>query len=89
MIDLKELNKTINYLNELKKKEEEKQLKELKDVIENELKRKLEDVLENFESQALVNFINTYEKNVCFDYNYTELIESIKSVLKVDVWEVD
>lgn len=89
MIDLKELDKTINYLNELKKKEEEKQLEELKEVIENELKKELEHTLRDFVSQALLNFINTYGKSVCFDYNYIELLETIKSVLKVDVWEVD
>jgi DNA-binding HxlR family transcriptional regulator len=89
MINLEELNKTINYLNELKEREIKKQIKELKEVIENELKKELEHTLRDFESQALVNFIETYKKNVCFDYNYTELIETIKSVLYVDVWEVD
>lgn len=87
MINIEELNKTIEYLNELKKKEEAKQLENLKEKIKNELIEKLNDVLMHFESYVMVKFLEETGKEVCFDYNSFDVLEEIEHKLNVYVWE--
>lgn len=88
MIDLKELNKTIEYLNELKKKEESKVLEKLQETIKQEIISEIEKVLMHFESDKMVDFLEETKREVCFEYNGFKILEEIKDKLKVEVWEI-
>ena len=88
MIDLRELDKTIDYLKTLRKEEEERQLKNLSKEIEKELINEIENVLLHFESNVMIKFLEETKKDVCFDYNYVDIMENIKDKIKVDIWEV-
>lgn len=89
-MDLKELNKTINYLNELKRiKQEEKKklLNELKEEIKKEILRDIEKTLNNFESQKIIEFNERNGKKFGFSFDYEDFFESIQKHFFVDVWE--
>lgn len=89
MIDLKELEKTINYLNELKKQEEKKQLETLKEEIKKEIIKELEDCLYHFESKKIMDFREETKKLVTFNYNFADITKTIKNIIDVDTWEVN
>lgn len=88
MLNLKELQKVINYLNKLKKEEEEKAILQLAENIKNEILLAIENELLNFESQEIENFKNNIKDNMAYDFNVVEILETIKNKIFVSVWEV-
>lgn len=88
MLNIKDIDNLINILNEVKKEKEEKQLEELQKTIKQELIREIKSVLLHFESDNIVKFLQESGLELCFDYNYAELIENIENTIKVDVWRV-
>ncbi len=88
MIDLKELNKTIEYLNTLKIEEEQKQLENLQVKIKNEIMETLKDTLINFHSNTMEKFLEDSNKAVCYAYDYKAIIDHLEDKINVEVWEV-
>lgn len=87
-LNIKEIDKLINHLQELKKEQREKEIDKLKEKIKSEIIKEIDNVLMHFESDELVEFMNDTKIDVCFDYNYCEIIKLLKEKLLVDVWEV-
>ena len=87
-MNLNELNNTIDFLQKLKKEEEKKQLEVLQIKIKEEMLKEIESVLMNFESDSIVKFKEETKKNACFSYNEYVIMERLKEILEVDVWEV-
>ena len=87
-LNIREIDKLINHLQELKKEQRKKEINELKERIKSEIIKEIDNVLMHFESDELVKFINNTEIDVCFDYNYCEIIKLLKEKLSVDAWEV-
>lgn len=88
MLNIKDIDKLINILNEVKKEKEEKQLEEIKEAIKQELIKELESTLINFESDSMIKFLEENDKAICFDYDFNAIMESIKDKLVLEVWEV-
>ena len=86
-MNLNELNNTIDFLQKLKIEEEKKQLEELNEKIKQELLNELENVLMHFESKVILEFRDKTKKDICFDYRWYEMFETIKEMLDVVVWE--
>ena len=87
-MDLKELENVINYLQDLRREEEKKQLEKLEKTIKEELFLKIDDLLNHFESDIMIKFLEDTQKNVCFSFNYDDILKSIKEKINVDVWEL-
>ena len=88
MLNIKDIDNLINVLTEVKKEKEEKQLELLQESIKQELIKEVKSVLLHFESNNIVKFLQESGLELCFDYNYAELIENIENTIKVDVWRV-
>ena len=87
-MNLNDLNNTIDFLQKLKKEEEKKQLEEIKNKIKEELLNELENVLIHFESNSVIKFREETQKRVCFDYNYNVIMDWLKEIFEVNVWEL-
>jgi hypothetical protein len=51
--------------------------------------KEIENVLLHFESESMIKFLEETKKEVCFDYNYNDIIETLEDKLGVNVWEVN
>ena len=87
-MNLNELNNTIEFLQKLKIEEEKKQVEELNIKIKEEIISYIENELLNFESDSILKFMEETKKRVCYEYNFIEIIESIKDKIKIDIWEL-
>ena len=88
MLDLNELNKTINYLQALKSEEQNKRLEKLNEILKGEILKTIESSLIHFESDEFVNFKKENGIEVCYDFNFSDIMEKIKETIKVDIWEI-
>ena len=89
MLNIKDIDKLINVLNEVKKEQESKQLELLQEKIKQELIREIENTLIHFQSESMEKFLEENDKAICFDYNFDVIMESVKDKLGVEVWEVE
>ena len=88
MLELKDINNLLECLNKLKKEEEQKQLENLKNEIKKELIAKARDTIMHFESEKMLKFLEETNREVCFDYNFVKIMESLEDIVNVTVWEV-
>lgn len=88
MLDIKDIDKLINVLNEIKKEQENKQLELLQEKIKQELIKELKNTLLHFESESMIKFLEENKKAFCFDYDFNAIMESVKEKVAVNVWEV-
>ena len=89
MLEIKDIEKLINVLTEVKKEKENKQLELLQQAIKKEIIKEIENVLLHFESESMIKFLEETKNEVCFDYNYNDIIETLEDKLGVNVWEVN
>ena len=87
-MDLKELDNVINYLQDLRKEEDKKQLERLKEEIKKEIIKNVEDVLLHFESKIMIKFLEDTQKDVFFTFNCDDILKSLKEKIDVEVWEL-
>lgn len=88
MLDINELNKTINYLQTLKNEEQNKRLEKLNEVLKEEITKTIENSLIHFESDEFVKFKKENGIDVCYDFNFNDIMEKLKETIKVDIWEI-
>ena len=88
MLNIKDIDKLINVLNEVKKEQESKQLEELQEKIKQEIIKELENTLIHFQSNTMEKFLEENDKAICFEYNFDAIMNAIKDKLVVNVWEV-
>lgn len=88
MLDIKELNKTINYLQALKKEEQNKRLEKLNEIIKGEIAKTIENSLINFESDEFVKFIEENGIEICFEFNFNDIMEKLNEIIKVEIWQL-
>ena len=86
MMNIKELDKTIGYLQDLRQEEERKQLDEFSRVIKEELVMHLKNALEDFESDKFVELNEQTGLECCYAFNFDGIMDGIKDSIKVDVW---
>ena len=89
MLEIKDIEKLINILTEVKKEKENKQLELLQQAIKQEIIKEIENTLISFESDSVVKFLEESDKHICFDYNYNAIMETLEDKLGVNVWEVN
>lgn len=88
MINLKELDKTIEYLNILKEKEKNELIEKQKETIKNEIIKEITETLKHFESETFAKFNEDNNIATCFEFNFIGIINEINKVINVDVWEI-
>ena len=86
---IENLDRTIDFLQELRKEEQKKQLGRLSDTLKNEIYKSIQDTLTHFESDEFVKFREENKIDLCFDFNFGEIMEKVKDTIKVDIWEID
>lgn len=86
---IENIDKTIEFLQELRKEEQKKQLGRLNDTLKNEIYKSIQNTLLHFESDEFVKFREENKINLLFDYNLGEVLEKVKDTIKVDIWEID
>lgn len=89
MLNIKDIDKLINILTEVKKEKEEKQLEGLREAIKQELIKEIESTLIHFQSNTMEKFLEESNKHICFDYDFNAIMESVKEKVAVNVWEVE
>ena len=86
MMNIKELDKTIGYLQDLRQEEEKKQLDEFSRVIKEELVMHLKSAMEDFESDKFVELNEQTGLECCYSFNFDNIMDAIKDSIKIDVW---
>lgn len=89
MMNIKELDKTISYLQELKKEQKGKSLEVGADIIKKDLLKELEKTLLNFGSDKFVNFMAENNLECCFSFNFEDIMRRLEETIEVDVWHCD
>lgn len=88
MIELKELDKTIDYLKTLRDEEEKRQFDNLSKEIKKELISQIRDALVYFESKTMKKYLEDTEKAVAYDYPFMPILKFVEDNINVEVWEV-
>ena len=58
-------------------------------LLKNEIYKSIQDTLTHFESDEFVKFREENKIDLCFDFNFGEIMEKVKDTIKVDIWEID
>lgn len=85
---IENLDKTIEFLQELRKEEQKKQLERLNDTLKNEIYKSIHNTLTHFESDEFVKFKEENKIDLCFDFNFVEIMRKVQDTIKVDIWEL-
>lgn len=86
---IENIEKTIEFLQELRKEETKKEINKLNERLKEEIKKSVKDALIHFESDNFVKFREENKINLLFEFNFSEIMEKLQDTIKVDIWEID
>ena len=88
MENLKEIDKTIEFLKILREKEKNELIEKQKETIKNEIIKEITETLKHFESETFVKFNEDNNIETCFEFNFIEIINEISKAINVELWEI-